>query len=50
MRNAGALRADLAQAFAALPVDAAPWEIVTLAFAAVAMDSLSEHRARARSA
>ena len=39
-----ALRKDLADAFAALPVDAAPWELIPLAFAAVAMDALSDPR------
>ena len=39
-----ALRKDLADAFAALPDDAAPWELIPLAFAAVAMDALSDHR------
>jgi DNA-binding CsgD family transcriptional regulator len=39
-----ALRQGLADAFAALPADAAPWELIPLAFAAVAMDALSDHR------
>ena len=43
-RNAGAVRDGLAGAFAALPDDAAPWQIVPLAFAAVAMDTLADYR------
>jgi DNA-binding CsgD family transcriptional regulator len=43
-RGSDALRKDLADAFAALPADAAPWELIPLAFAAVAMDALSDHR------
>ncbi|WP_217561905.1 AAA family ATPase [Streptomyces sp. GbtcB6] len=39
-----ALRKGLAGAFAALPVDAAPWQLIPLAFAAVAMDALSDYR------
>ncbi|MDV9178983.1 LuxR family transcriptional regulator, partial [Streptomyces sp. W16] len=39
-----ALRKGLAEAFAALPADAAPWELIPLAFAAVATDALSDHR------
>jgi ATP/maltotriose-dependent transcriptional regulator MalT len=39
-----ALRKDLADAFATLPADAAPWELIPLAFAAVAMDALSDYR------
>lgn len=39
-----ALRKGLADAFAALPADPAPWELIPLAFAAVAMDALSDHR------
>jgi hypothetical protein len=35
-RNPGAVREGLSKAFAALPHDAAPWQIVPLAFAAVA--------------
>ncbi|MER5528542.1 AAA family ATPase [Streptomyces sp. NPDC002677] len=38
-----ALRKGLANAFAALPVDAAPWQLIPLAFAAVAMDALSDY-------
>ncbi|MEW1828012.1 AAA family ATPase [Streptomyces sp. NPDC088196] len=39
-----ALRKGLADAFAQLPADPAPWELIPLAFAAVAMDALSDHR------
>ncbi|MFG2375418.1 AAA family ATPase [Streptomyces sp. NPDC048504] len=39
-----ALRKDLADAFATLPADAAPWELIPLGFAAVAMDALSDYR------
>ena len=39
-----AIRKGLAGAFAALPADAAPWELIPLAFAAVAMDTLAEYR------
>ncbi|MFD3583648.1 AAA family ATPase [Streptomyces sp. NPDC058683] len=39
-----ALRKDLADAFAALPDDAAPWQLIPLAFAAVALDALSDYR------
>ena len=43
-RASDGLRQGLADAFAALPADAAPWELIPLAFAAVAMDALSDHR------
>jgi DNA-binding CsgD family transcriptional regulator len=43
-RTAHAVREGLAQAFAALPADAAPWQLMPLAFAAVAMDVLSDYR------
>ncbi|MFE4960545.1 AAA family ATPase [Streptomyces sp. NPDC056653] len=43
-RTSDALRKGLADAFAALPADAAPWELIPLAFAAVAMDALSDYR------
>ncbi|HET6986957.1 MAG TPA: helix-turn-helix transcriptional regulator, partial [Kribbella sp.] len=43
-RTADAIREGLAQAFAALPTDPAPWELMPLAFAAVAMDVLSDYR------
>jgi DNA-binding CsgD family transcriptional regulator len=39
-----AVREGLARAFAALPDDAAPWQIIPLAFAAVAMDTLADYR------
>ena len=39
-----ALRKGLADALATLPADAAPWELIPLALAAVAMDALSDHR------
>ena len=43
-RSASAVREGLAQAFAALPADAGPWQLLPLAFAAVAMDVLSDYR------
>ncbi|NEA30589.1 LuxR family transcriptional regulator [Streptomyces sp. SID13031] len=43
-RTADAVREGLAQAFAALPSDAAPWQLMPLAFAAVAMDVMSDYR------
>ncbi|WP_329265892.1 LuxR family transcriptional regulator [Streptomyces sp. NBC_01478] len=43
-RAQGSLQERLADAFAALPPAAAPWQIVPLAFAAVALDALSGHR------
>jgi DNA-binding CsgD family transcriptional regulator len=43
-RTSDAVRKGLADAFAALPADAAPWELIPLAFAAVAMDALSDYR------
>ncbi|MGW3291192.1 LuxR C-terminal-related transcriptional regulator [Streptomyces sp. NPDC001002] len=43
-RKSGEIREGLAEAFAALPTDAAPWQLVPLAFAAVAMDTLAEYR------
>ena len=42
--DADAIRAGIADAFVALPSDAAPWQLIPLAFAAVAMDALSDHR------
>ena len=42
--DADAIRAGIADAFTALPADAAPWQLIPLAFAAVAMDMLAEHR------
>ncbi|WP_167450090.1 helix-turn-helix transcriptional regulator [Streptomyces hyaluromycini] len=43
-RKSEAIREGLADAFAELPTDAAPWQIVPLGFAAVAMDALADHR------
>ncbi|MGW2962352.1 AAA family ATPase [Streptomyces sp. NPDC001220] len=43
-RKSDAIREGLADAFAELPVDAAPWQIVPLGFAAVALDALSDYR------
>jgi DNA-binding CsgD family transcriptional regulator len=43
-RSADAIREGLAKAFAALPTDAAPWQLMPLAFAANAMDLLSDYR------
>jgi DNA-binding CsgD family transcriptional regulator len=43
-RNSDTVRAGLARAFAALPIDAAPWQLIPLAYAAVAMDALSDYR------
>ncbi|MEV6167440.1 AAA family ATPase [Streptomyces sp. NPDC051954] len=43
-RAPDALRKGLADAFAALSEDAAPWELIPLAFAAVAVDALSDYR------
>lgn len=43
-RAPDALRKGLADAFAALPADAAPWELIPLGFAAVAMDALCDYR------
>jgi DNA-binding CsgD family transcriptional regulator len=45
-RDSDAVREGLVKAFAALPDDAAPWQIVPLAFAAVAMDNLVDYRYR----
>ena len=42
--TAEAIRDGLAEAFAALPTDAAPWQLMPLAFAASAMDVLSDYR------
>ncbi|WP_426504396.1 LuxR C-terminal-related transcriptional regulator [Dactylosporangium sp. McL0621] len=38
------VREGLAHAFAALPADAAPWQLLPLAWAAVAVDALSDYR------
>ncbi|MFG3026133.1 AAA family ATPase [Streptomyces sp. NPDC048254] len=43
-RKSDAIREGLADAFAELTVDAAPWQIVPLGFAAVALDALSDYR------
>ncbi|MER5909429.1 AAA family ATPase [Streptomyces sp. NPDC001982] len=43
-RTSDAVQKGLADAFAALPADAAPWELIPLTFAAFAMDTLSEYR------
>ncbi|MEV6167423.1 AAA family ATPase [Streptomyces sp. NPDC051954] len=43
-RKSDAIREGLADAFAGLPTDAAPWQLIPLAFAAVAMDTLVEYR------
>jgi DNA-binding CsgD family transcriptional regulator len=43
-RNAEALREGLAEAFVALPADAAPWQLMPLAFAALAMDVMADYR------
>ncbi|MFC4999370.1 AAA family ATPase [Dactylosporangium cerinum] len=43
-RTAGTVREGLARAFAALPADAAPWQILPLAYAAVGVDALSDYR------
>ena len=43
-RNADAVREGLVQAFAALTADPAPWQLIPLAFAAVAMDVMSDYR------
>ncbi|MFC5260789.1 AAA family ATPase [Kribbella qitaiheensis] len=38
------IRAGLARAFEDLPPDPAPWQLIPLAFAAVAMDAMSDYR------
>ncbi|HTJ32721.1 MAG TPA: LuxR family transcriptional regulator [Dactylosporangium sp.] len=43
-RTADTVREGLARAFAALPADAAPWQVMPLAYAAVAVDALSDYR------
>ncbi|MFD8818481.1 LuxR C-terminal-related transcriptional regulator, partial [Streptomyces sp. NPDC059627] len=43
-RKSEAIREGLADAFAELPTDAAPWQIVPLGVAAVAMDALADYR------
>lgn len=48
-RASDSIREGLARAFAALPAAAEPWEVIPLAFAAVAMDTLSDYRYAVRS-
>ena len=43
-RSSDAIRRGIADAFAGLPEDAAPWQLIPLAFAAVAMDCLADYR------
>ncbi|WP_426513352.1 AAA family ATPase [Dactylosporangium sp. McL0621] len=43
-RTADTVRDALARAFPALPTDAAPWQVVPLAYAAVGVDALSDYR------
>jgi len=43
-RNSDEIRAGIARAFADLLPDAAPWELIPLGFAAVAMDAMSDYR------
>ncbi|MET7395971.1 AAA family ATPase [Dactylosporangium sp. NPDC005572] len=43
-RTADTVREGLAGAFAALPADAAPWQVMPLAYAAVAVDAMSGYR------
>ncbi|GAA4254447.1 LuxR family transcriptional regulator [Dactylosporangium darangshiense] len=43
-RTADTVREGLAHAFAALPADAAPWQVMPLAYAAVGVDALSDYR------
>ncbi|TDU03420.1 regulatory LuxR family protein [Streptomyces sp. 846.5] len=43
-RSPDAIRSGLADAFAAVPEDAAPWQLIPLAFAATAMDCLADYR------
>jgi DNA-binding CsgD family transcriptional regulator len=43
-RNSNEIRAGLARAFEDLPADAAPWQLIPLGFAAVAMDAMSDFR------
>jgi DNA-binding CsgD family transcriptional regulator len=43
-RTSDAIRRGLAEAFAGLPDDAAPWQLIPLAFAAVAIDALADYR------
>jgi DNA-binding CsgD family transcriptional regulator len=43
-RASDSIRERLADGFMALPTDAAPWQIMPLAYAALAMDALSDYR------
>ncbi|MGW1803188.1 helix-turn-helix transcriptional regulator, partial [Streptomyces sp. NPDC001984] len=43
-RASDSIRERLADGFTALPTDAAPWQIMPLAYAALAMDALSDYR------
>ena len=43
-RTSDDIRAGLARAFEDLPPDPAPWQLIPLAFAAVAMDAMSDYR------
>ncbi|TCO19737.1 regulatory LuxR family protein [Kribbella steppae] len=43
-RTSDNIRAGLARAFDDLPPDPAPWQLIPLAFAAVAMDAMSDYR------
>ncbi|WP_433221241.1 AAA family ATPase [Dactylosporangium sp. CS-047395] len=42
--TADTVREGLARSFAALPTDAAPWQVLPLAYAAIAVDALSDYR------
>ncbi|NJC73675.1 AAA family ATPase [Planosporangium thailandense] len=44
VRTADTVREGIAHAFAALPADAAPWQVIPLAWAAVGVDALSDYR------
>jgi DNA-binding CsgD family transcriptional regulator len=43
-RTSDTVREGLAHAFAALPTDAAPWQLIPLTYAALEMDALSDYR------
>jgi DNA-binding CsgD family transcriptional regulator len=43
-RTSGTVREGLTRAFAALPTDAAPWQLIPLAYAAAGVDALADHR------
>ncbi|MFF3878293.1 AAA family ATPase [Streptomyces sp. NPDC001978] len=49
VRTADAVREGLDDAFAALPADAAPWQLMPLVTAALAIDALSDYRHLVRS-